>query len=140
MSFDSSTTRKVPVWASRLTALMMACLFSIGCGSPEEIRPQGDGASAKAALEAALEAWKAGKSPTESQTAHTLIWTDDDWKAGRKLSDYQLVGEPELNGGHWRVYADLTLAPTGKNASATRVCYAVTLGEPTSIIRSDFLN
>ncbi len=111
-----------------------------GCGTPDEIRPQGDAAAAKAALQSALDAWKAGKPPAESQTGPALVWTDEDWKADRKLSDYKLVGEPEQSGGHWRVYADLTLDEKAKKPTPTRVCYGVTLGEPTVIIRSDFLN
>ena len=111
-----------------------------GCGTPEEIKPQGDADAAKAALQAALDAWKAGKPPAESQTAPALVWTDEDWKAGAKLSDYHLVGDPEQSGGHWRVFADLTLEEKGKKSAPTRVCYGVTLGEPTVIIRSDFLN
>lgn len=123
----------------RICLGLSLCLVA-GCGAPEEIRPQGDADAATSALVAALESWKAGNSPAESQAGQSVIWTDEDWKAGRKLSAYQLVGEPQQNGGHWRVYAELTLAESGKTSKPTQVCYAVTLGEPTSIIRSDFLN
>lgn len=124
---------------TRVGVCVAVCLLA-GCGEPEAIRPQGDAAAAKAALEAALDAWKAGRSPGDAQTDSRLIWIDADWKDGRKLSGYQLVDEPEQNGGHWRVYADLTLADAGKPSKPMRVCYAVTLGESTHITRSDFLN
>jgi hypothetical protein len=110
-----------------------------GCGK-EEIRPQGDAAAAKAALETALDAWKAGQSPSDAASQGSLIWTDEDWKAGRKLSAYQLVSEPEQNGGHWRIYAELSLEGKSKTSVPTRASYAVTLGEPTVILRGDELN
>jgi hypothetical protein len=127
---------------SALAILILMIGWGTGCGTPKEIRPEGDEASAKAALEAALHAWKSGSSPTEIAAPGTVFWTDEDWQAGQKLADYQVVDQAESNGGHWRVYANLTIQSNAsqKKPTRTRVCYAVTLGEPTSIIRSDFLN
>lgn len=119
--------------------LCLCLILVAGCGgSPEEIRPEGDAAAAKAALQAALDAWKAGTSPAESGSSGAVIWTDGDWQAEKKLSSYQLVEEPVQNGGEWRIFADLTLEGTGNKP--TRVVYAVTLGETTVILRGDELN
>jgi len=139
MSFHVIVYQRFPGILGAICAATFLGLVA-GCGRPGAIRPQGDAAAAKAALQSALDAWKAGNSPADSQNGETVIWTDPDWKGDRPLSDYQLVNEPERNGGHWRVYADLFLESKERKPTRTRVCYAVTLGERTSIIRSDFLH
>jgi hypothetical protein len=131
-----SEYQKFVLTAAKVFLGVALCVL-VGCGQPGEIRPPGDAAAAKAALQTALDAWIAGQPPGETGSQASVIWTDADWKAGKKLSAYQLVGEPEQNGGNWRIFVDLTL-DSGKKP--TRVCYAVTLGEPTSILRGDELN
>jgi hypothetical protein len=131
--------RRIALLAANAGLCIALCLVA-GCGAREEIRPQGDVAAAKAALKTALDAWKTGQSPSEAGTQDSVIWTDEDWRAGKKLSAYQLTSEPEQNGGHWRIYAELTLEDKGKKAVPTRASYAVTLGEPTVILRGDELN
>lgn len=139
MRIVMSLLRKT-AWSAANVGLFITICLVAGCGQPEEIHPEGDTAAAKAALQAALDAWKAGQSPSEAGSPGSLIWTDEDWNAGRKLAAYQLVGEPEQNGGHWRIYADLILEDKGKKSAPKRASYAVTLGEPTVILRGDELN
>ncbi len=122
-------------------ALLLGVLLFAGCGGRGEIRPEGDTATAKSALSSALDAWKAGETPNDLQSRSPVVWMgDEDWKAGRGLAAYEIDGEPELNGSHWRVYAKLTVSQDGKTSPPERVCYAVTLGDAVSIIRSDFLH
>ncbi|HUQ72367.1 MAG TPA: hypothetical protein VM165_22765 [Planctomycetaceae bacterium] len=124
------------------------CLRWLGAGlvlfagcSPSEIRPQGSGDEAKAALLKVLEAWKAGGAPDELPKASPkIIIVDHDWAGGRRLADYAIVEDPVLNGSHWRVFANLTLLRKSQLDKPQRVCYAVTLGPTVSILRSDFLD
>jgi hypothetical protein len=120
--------------------LMFGLCLTAGCG-PSEIRPQGTGDEARTTLIRALDVWKAGGALDELPKASPMIiMADEDWSAGRRIADYEIVEEPQLNGSHWRVYAQIKLLHKSQVQKPQRVCYAVTLGSPTSILRSDFLD
>lgn len=111
-----------------------------GCSESPGIQPGGDAAAARDALTTALEAWKEGKDPNSLQSEDPAFWvTDEDWKLGKKLTDYRIAEEVEQSGGHWRVCAELTMSDSGQASSPEKICYAVTISEAISIIRSDFL-
>jgi hypothetical protein len=113
--------------------------LAAGCGH-NEIRPTGDAAGVRSAVTQALDAWKAGQSPEELKVVAPVVFiNDEDWRAGRRLTGYEVLEEPQQNGSHWRTYVKLLLAGEGSPQAKT-VCYAVTPGSPSSIIRSDFLN
>ena len=117
--------------------LLGLLMVHIGCGKPADIRPTGDANAAKQALTQTLEAWKAGKTVEQlKEQTPSVIFVDDGQRAGKQLTAFTISKEPELGGSHWRVYTELTVA--GENPEP--VCYAVTLGSPISILRSDFLN
>ena len=69
-----------------------------------------------------------------------MIVNDPAWTAGQKLQGFEIIEEPILHGTHWRVFAQITVAPPGQTGVPERVCYAVTLGHPTSILRGDSLD
>jgi hypothetical protein len=77
-------------------ATAVACLLVVGCGrsnAPTDVP------SAKAALTAALECWKAGQSPDSlRQRSPSIIMVDDAWQKGDKLESFETVG-PETDDG-----------------------------------------
>ncbi len=112
----------------------------MGCGAGQ-IRVAGDADAARQALTQVLDAWKSGKSADDLKSGSpSVVAVDEDWAGGKELKSYELVEHPQENGSHWRVFANLTLATKGKTGKPEQVCYAVTLGSPTSVLRSDFLN
>lgn len=124
-----------------LLSLSTLALSLSGCGGHSEMKLSGDVMGAGGFLVQALEAWKTGETPESLlKSIPPVRVVDEDWNAGRKLESYEVVGNPVENGSHWRVYAQLkTQAADGKSVSE-KVCYAVTLAEPASILRSDFLD
>jgi hypothetical protein len=80
----------------RGTAAAVACLLVVGCGrsnAPTDVP------SAKAALTAALESWKAGQSPDAlRQRTPSIVMVDDAWKKGEKLESFENV-VPEVDDG-----------------------------------------
>lgn len=120
-------------------AFLFAAL-AVGCG-PSHIAPPGDAYAARATLTQVLDAWKAGKPLADLRSSKPVIYAnDEDWTAGRKLAAYAIVGEPQQNGGEWRIFATLTLAGRGAPKSPQKVCYSVSPGSPAHVSRSDYLN
>jgi hypothetical protein len=129
------STVQLQWWVWFASALVLA-----GCGQPAPMAPGGDAAAARKALSHALEAWKEGRDAKSLQSETPVYWVaDEDWSEGRKLTDYQIGEEVEQSGGHWRICAQLTLSSSGGSERTEKFCYAVTLAEAISIIRSDFL-
>lgn len=125
----------------RAGGLTMLMLMFCGCGGPATVDLLGDADKAQLALRQALDAWATGQSPADLAAASPkVIVVDEDWKAGHSLASYELVGSPQENGSHWRVFARIKLNGPKKSAKPENVCYAVTLGNVTSVLRSDFLN
>jgi hypothetical protein len=119
---------------------MLGLGFVWGC-RPSDRGPQGTGDEARATLVQALDVWKAGGAIDELPKASPkIIMADRDWSAGRRLADYEIVEEPLLNGNEWLVYAQLKLLHKSQIQKPQRVCYTVTLGSPTSVLRSDFMD
>lgn len=119
-------------------ALVLATV--IGC-RPAEIRPSGDAAGAKQLLTRVLDTWKSGQPPDALMAEKPAVRVaDEDWRANRQLTAYELLDEPLLNGSHWRVFAKLTLSQNGKPSPPQKVCYAVTLDKVSSVLRADYLD
>jgi hypothetical protein len=114
-------------------------MFATGCGE-KEISPQGDAIGVRAAVTSALDTWKSGGTVEQLRRVEPAVYvSDEDWAAGRELASYKVLKAPEQNGSHWRTYVKLSFASDAPESEKT-VCYAVTPGSPSSIIRSDFLN
>jgi hypothetical protein len=123
---------------SRVLLCAAAGLTLAGCG-PRVLEPKGDAQSARVALEEGLAAWKSGQ-PAEDFSEPPLVVNDPDWKAARSLQTFEITEEPSLQGTHWRVFAQITVRGEGRADVSERVCYAVTLGHPVSIVRGDELH
>lgn len=121
-------------------AILLAGVVS-GCGGHSEMQLKGDTMGAGGALAQALEAWKAGTKPAElAQAIPPMVVVDEAWTAGDKLVSYTIEGDPIENGSHWRVFAQIKTAGEDQKEKSERVCYAVTINETMSVVRSDFLN
>lgn len=95
---------------SRLGLLV---LLAAGCADRPAAAPVVPD-KARAALKAALDAWKAGR-PIESLAADTppVVAQDFDWMAGAKLDAYELVGDGTPLDANLRVAVRLTLKGKG---------------------------
>jgi hypothetical protein len=80
----------------RAFAVAVACLLAVGCGrsnAPTDVP------SAKAALTAALESWKAGQPPDSlRQRSPSIVMVDEAWQKGEKLESFENVA-PETDDG-----------------------------------------
>ena len=79
----------------RVLTLTVGLLLLAGCspgGKVEDFTPPTD--NARKALEAALNHWKVGNPPgTVPGTSPTVEVLDSKWKAGQKITDYEILGE-----------------------------------------------
>jgi hypothetical protein len=77
----------------------LAAVFAAGCRgkSYEDYMPPPD--QARAAVEAALSAWKGGQKPGRIETSgRPVLAVDCQWSAGRKLEGYRILGEVQGEG------------------------------------------
>lgn len=99
----------------RLLALSGWLLFLVGCspgGKVEDFTPPAD--NARKALEAALNHWQAGNKPgTVPGTSPTVEVVDAKWKAGQKITAYEILGEDSTGPGPrtFKVRVTLALGP-----------------------------
>ncbi len=124
-----------------LSALAMLVLGLVGC------RPEGEplamatnDADAKAAIQAAFDAWKEGASPAElAARSPSIQLADDGFRKGAKLVDYSIVGEPTVVGTGITFklnlkFQDGTAAPRNRTIS-----YRVVTQPNIVISKEDFL-
>jgi hypothetical protein len=85
----------------RVLTLVGGLLLVAGCspgGKVEDFTPPAD--NARQALVAALDHWKAGNKPgTLPGTAPAVEVLDSKWKAGQKLTAYEILGEDPAGAG-----------------------------------------
>jgi hypothetical protein len=101
-------------------------LIASGCGAGN--RPDNaDATQARAALSAALDAWKAGQKPKVlAQRSPPIHVKDVDWDGGFRLVDYKSEAEGKLVGYDMNYPVDLELrSPTGSSVKKKAV-YTVT--------------
>ena len=96
----------------RVLALSGWLLFLAGCspgGKVEDFTPPAD--NARKALEAALNHWQAGNKPgTVPGTSPTVEIVDAKWKAGQKITAYEILGEDPAGAGPRTFKVRLTVA------------------------------
>jgi hypothetical protein len=110
--------------------------MAAGCG-PAEVQPA-DPASAHAALETALTAWKAGQAPDSlAAGSPPIVVADHRWRGGYKLDSYEIQGDGRNQGADLRVKVTLKqLDPQGKPLVESPE-YAVGTGSPHTVVRDD---
>ncbi len=122
--------------SSRLLAAA-ALLAAIGCGrGPGRAAPV-EPEKARAALAAALDAWKAGR-PIDSlrQESPPIVAQDFDWMAGAKLVSYELVGDGKPEDANLRIQVRLTVQGAQGKAAPKTVTYVVGTDPALTVFRA----
>lgn len=117
-------------------ALPLVALLA-GCGGGEryvsnDFTPPAD--TARQSLEAALNAWKAGRAPgpVEGTTPPVQVF-DSQWKAGQKLDGYEVLAEDQADGTKQYSVRLSLKAP----AAAREVRYHVIGRDPVMVYRDE---
>jgi hypothetical protein len=118
--------------AARLTALALAAL-PLGCGGPKPTDPD----QARATLAMALDAWRDGRTIDDVTIGSPPITVaDPSWKAGFKLSRYQVADAARAAGFDLKIPVELWLEDPKGKAIQEKVKYTVSVQPSRTVIRS----
>ena len=119
--------------------LPLLALALAGCGGePPPLAMATTPEQSRAALVAALDAWKAGVTPAELAARTPAVYLlDDACSRGAKLTDYKIEGEPKVFGTGLSYALTLTLQDGGKPPAARKVAYRVVTSPTVAISRED---
>jgi hypothetical protein len=118
----------------RLVALLLAAL-PLGCGGPKPADPD----QARATLALALDAWRDGRTIDEvTNGSPPVTVADPAWKAGFKLSRYQVAETSRAAGFDLRIPVDLWLQDPKGKAVQEKVKYTVSTQPSRTVIRAPF--
>jgi hypothetical protein len=120
-------------------AAALAVALAAGCSGTAPLPMATSPEKARPAIEAALDAWKAGTTAdalrARSPAVHLL---DDDFARGRKLVGYKIEGDGKPMGTGLRYDVTLTLQDGAKPPATRKVAYRVVTDPNISISREDF--
>ncbi len=119
--------------ATAAVGLAALSLGAAGCGASDARYVPAEGA-ARQALAAALDAWQAGKPPGKvGDGSPGVEVVDSQWKAGRKLEGYEILGTEERAGPRW-----FSVRLTFRDPAKTEVVrYAVMGVDPLWVYREE---
>jgi hypothetical protein len=113
-----------------------AVLLLAGCGSDQPLPMATTAEKARPAIEAALNAWKDGKTPDDLQKQSPAVYLlDADFKRGAKLANFTIDGDGRPYGTGYRF--DVTLQLDGGKAGGKKLAYRVVTDPTVSISRED---
>jgi hypothetical protein len=124
----------------RIVLVCAAALAVCGCGDPKPLDMAATPESSRAALVAALDGWKAGKSVQElAAQSPSVTVMDDDLNRGAKLLDYKIDGDGQPRGTGYSYVVTLTLQDKdGAKSPATKKVYYNVVTEPKhTVFRED---
>ena len=117
--------------------VLAACLALVGCGGPS-FPPETDAARGRELLKTVLDAWKNGGRPDDlKQAAPPVVASDPDWKAGCKLTGYEIAPEDRRAGLDLLVAVTLQLTRPDGKALEKKVNFKVGVGDATVVLRSE---
>lgn len=118
---------------TKLVAIALVVASFAGCGP--SLPPVADADKAKAALQAALDAWRDGASEESLQQRQPPIYVNEpDWRTGRKLAKYEL-GSGERQGQSWRCDVKLTFLEEGRETEPVPGRYSVDTDPAQVVVR-----
>lgn len=123
----------------RIVILALA-LGLAGCGDPKPPPMAGTPESSRAALVAALDGWKAGKTFQDlSSQSPPITFVDDDLNRGTKLLDYKIEGDGEARGTGYSYVVTLTLQEKdgGGKGRTKKVAYTAVSEPKQAVTRED---
>jgi hypothetical protein len=109
-------------------AFVLAALLLIplaGCRSTSTDRYVPESERAREVLTAALDAWKSGKPVGHVDHAPSIEVVDSRWRAGDKLSGYEISGEDTTPEGHRRFSVKLTMQQPAGTQEARFVVFGI---------------
>ena len=115
-----------------LATLLLATL-PVGCGGPKPADPD----QARATLAVALDAWRDGRTIDDVTNGNPPITVaDPSWKAGYKLSRYQVAETARSAGFDLKIPVELWLQDPKGKAVQEKVKYTVSIEPSRTVIRS----
>jgi len=113
-----------------------AALALCGCGGdPKPLSMAATAESSRAALVAALDGWKAGRTAEElAAQSPSVRLIDDDFHGGKKLLDYKIEGQGHARGIGYSYIVTLTLqGKDGAQPTTKKVPYSA-VTEPKHVV------
>lgn len=121
----------------RLVLLLIAGLCQvilIGCGKATPVE-NGD-ALAHGVITQCLNAWTDGKKPDELRTMEpAIVVVDEDWKAGRHLIDFEMVGKGLFDGRNLRIPVSLILQDARGRKQTITASYVIGVDPAITVVR-----
>jgi hypothetical protein len=124
----------------RKTIVLIAALGLTGCGEPKPLGMAATPESSKAALIAALDSWKQGKTFDEmANQSPSLVFIDDDLNRGARLIDYRLMdeGKPVGTGYSYLVAGTFQPKDAAKPPVKKNIAYRAVTDPKSTITRED---
>jgi hypothetical protein len=132
MNGDETMTRAYRAIAGAgLAALAVAAGLS-GCGGQTPADPN----LARATLSTALDAWRDGRTMDDVTKGNSITVSDPSWKAGFKLSRYEVGETGRATGFDLKIPVELWLEDPKGKAVQEKVKYTVSVQPARTVIRS----
>jgi hypothetical protein len=119
--------------------LLPALIVAAGCSAGVEPadHPRYDSVQARAALVAALDAWKKGEARALPRRNPPIRFVDDDFATGLRLSDYEIEQPDAPSGLHKDVEVILSLRDSRGKVIQREARYQVATEPGLAVLRSD---
>jgi hypothetical protein len=118
--------------ATGMTALALGVL-PLGCGGQKPADPD----QARATLTTALDAWRDGRTIDDlTNGSPSITVSDPSWKAGFKLSRYEVSEASRAAGFDLKIPVELWLEDTAGKAVQEKVKYTVSVQPSRTVIRA----
>jgi hypothetical protein len=115
--------------------LLLLPILSLGCSDLQPTDPD----KARQTLALALDAWRDGRSMEEvTNGSPPITVADPKWKAGYKLSSYQVAQTNKAAGFDLKIPVELSLQDSKGKEIREKVTYTVSVEPVRTVIRSPF--
>ena len=109
-----------------------------GCSGTNSLPPETDAARGREILKAVLDAWAAGKTMEDvNNGSSSIVARDPDWKAGHKLTKYEVADGDERKGVDLVLSVKLFVSKAGDTPQEKNVKFTVGIGSSTVCMRQE---